>query len=450
MPASAGLQAIEFQPPAQLGGTLNGTGTWALFIFKGQDAGFDATLAGPVQYDNVTDTEAHVDGYRFNATPQSVTSHDPATFASVQAHAAFAQRPGSLYVEAQRLRFTAGDFTGLLKDKPAASCLSDLLSDTELYQHVARSQCSGTHDAALRAEIPPSGGTISFQVEAENVTKLEWYSASITCSKDPCPSGGGSSKTTVPLPLGRSITSTSYSYGAFAATGGRLTGFGTTAVVLAGGPRVDLDVAGWVRLPEGHSTGGCGDCFNPANHTLWARGQIQLSGLEPSPSGMRTQFGGNLTGLSLDETPVAKVTLEQLGWATAGAAAAIAVATVVVYKIIAAGLFTRLFERGLQNPRRKAIHDYVQQHPGTTLRELSRATGIPRTTLRAHATLLVRSRLLTEIEQRGSHRFFPAKAGPGWQKTVLMREPPLHDLLEWVHAHPGVQQKKALDYAETT
>jgi DNA-binding transcriptional ArsR family regulator len=452
-PADASsLQSIEFQAPGQFGGHLNETGEWALLIFKGQSAAFDLSMTGPVQYDNITEMEGHMDGYRGNATVPYQTLHQPSTFESLQAHAAFSHPAGSFYVEASHVRLVAQSFTGILKGKAADSCLGYLMSDTENSEHVARPQCSGTDDAALRAEIPPSGGAVGFQIIAEDVSKVEWYSAEIACQSAACPSGGGSSKTTIPLPLGRSLTSTAYSYSRFEANGGRLMGSGNAAVILSGGRSMDLDVAGWVRLPEPSTQGDCSPCLDLANHTLWAKGDVQLRALQrASADSMAARFGGNLSAVYLDETAVPKATLQALGWAMAGAAAAATAAAILVYKIITAGLFTRLFEdRAIQNPRRKRIQDYVQRHPGATLRELSRATGIPRTSLRTHVIILLRGRVLREVGQGVNRHFFPAKTpDQDWPAAILLRDPAMQRLLDWLRRHPEAQQKNALDHAET-
>lgn len=113
---------------------------------------------------------------------------------------------------------------------------------------------------------------------------------------------------------------------------------------------------------------------------------------------------------------------------------------------LAAALFTRMADdQALEHPNRRRLLDRIVDDPGINFRGLVRASGIAAGTTRHHLTVLVRSGLVTEQGYGSTRRFFAGSAGGGWEHKVLLREPGLRQLFEWVAASPGATQRQVLD-----
>ncbi len=116
----------------------------------------------------------------------------------------------------------------------------------------------------------------------------------------------------------------------------------------------------------------------------------------------------------------------------------------------ASALFTRLPpDEALEHPRRRALKDYIDAHPGATFRELIRATGIPAGTCRHHLSVLQRCQLIVEHRHRQTVRFFEnhGKFDQTWEQVVMLREPELARLHALIEQHPKMMQKDILDTA---
>lgn len=123
----------------------------------------------------------------------------------------------------------------------------------------------------------------------------------------------------------------------------------------------------------------------------------------------------------------------------------------MILKWLIAPLFTRLSkEQALEHPRRKQIFDYVQQNPGANFREIARNTGIAAGTVRHHLNVLARSDIVAEHQHGSTVRFFEnsARYQSNWADHVLLREPALGALYEWLRANPGAPQKAVLEGME--
>jgi predicted transcriptional regulator len=228
---------------------------------------------------------------------------------------------------------------------------------------------------------------------------------------------------------------------------------GRAMTVLAGGPSLDLDVEGWVRLPLAAGDPACGECVNPENQTLFAQGQIRLAGLRTSDEQgeLSADFSGNLTMAKFDEEPVDPIALLGPGAAVAGVVAATAVVGILA-KVLLGGLFTKLSkEKALEHPRRQLLYAYIQEHPGANFRELVRRSDIASGTARHHLSVLKRSGHIVEKPHGGTVRFFEnhGKYEASWGSVVLLREEPLKQLHDWLTAHPNVPQKAVLEGMET-
>lgn len=101
----------------------------------------------------------------------------------------------------------------------------------------------------------------------------------------------------------------------------------------------------------------------------------------------------------------------------------------------------------LDHPRRRALYGYVAAHPGGAIREATRATGIPNGTAIHHLGRLLRDRILVCRRHGHSHRLFPASQATAEDQlmTIVLREPQVSAVYEWVKAHPQTSQKTILD-----
>ena len=115
---------------------------------------------------------------------------------------------------------------------------------------------------------------------------------------------------------------------------------------------------------------------------------------------------------------------------------------------VLAPLFTRMsLDQALEHPRRRRIFDYVRHHPGANFREVGRNTGIAAGTVRHHLNVLARSGIIVEHQHASTVRLFENIDAfrDCWADQVILREPALAELYEWLHANPASPQRGALD-----
>jgi predicted transcriptional regulator len=100
----------------------------------------------------------------------------------------------------------------------------------------------------------------------------------------------------------------------------------------------------------------------------------------------------------------------------------------------------------LAHPRRERIYAYVQERPGTTFREVTRAMGLSPGTARHHIAVLKRDRFVVEHRHQSTVRLFEnhGKYDHSWSRIVLLREPALGMLYDWLCRHQGSTQKDVL------
>ncbi|MCA1810844.1 MAG: hypothetical protein LC623_02400 [Halobacteriales archaeon] len=443
MVQAEGEFSLEFAVPSQLGGDANVTGLeWALLIFSATTpAHAEVSLADSVSYTNYTLAQPRVNGYYMNATPAAVPYPDQrSTEPGLEAKATFAQQ-SSLFVQAEHLTLRTKAGSGVLDEKKARGCANDFLTESNERGVWIRSQCPYGQAVVLR--VASNDARLGFELDAQNVRSVEWFGAAVSCTSSWCPDGGGQSTLTVPLPMGRDISDTTYSYSHLESPSGQLHAGGDSLVIVTGGSLVSADVQGWIRLAGAHAT--CSSCVDPANRTLSATGHLLLEALRVGsrPGILETQVAGDATVLRLDEARVDPGILPRLSLkAVVVGSVGIAIG---VWGL--AALFTRLVERkALRQPRRRLIHDYVRLHPGINRSELGAATAIPDTSLRHHLMILERSKLVTKRVVGKSVRLFPGKGvdDVSWQQSLLMRDPSLRLLQDWLKRHHGAMQKEAL------
>ncbi|MHB8634060.1 MAG: winged helix-turn-helix transcriptional regulator [Thermoplasmatota archaeon] len=271
----------------------------------------------------------------------------------------------------------------------------------------------------------------SFSLNVTDVSHLSWQGFRTTCDSDPCPQ----SRTTEEN-AGSSGIDLQVERLTFEATSGPavVTGGGAALATLAGGAALDLSLDGWIRLPT----------YSPADgRTLQATGHVTLGDLHPAGDGrLAANVGGALASARLDETPVSPVLL---GFGAATAAVAVA-GLWLVLKLLGGTLFTKLGKDPLVHPRRMTIYGYIRDHPGATFREVVRGGLAASGTTRHHLNILCRHGLVVERRHHHTLRFFEnhGRFDADWADVVVLREPSLRVLQDWLQGHPGAHQREVV------
>ncbi len=285
--------------------------------------------------------------------------------------------------------------------------------------------------------------TVAISIEAVGVRRLEFYNVSVACDTDACPAGGGRSYMTPPATSPVGIRQGQDEYGEVLARNGtvQLTGMGAGVVGFAS--RMDATIDGLSRFPAADM----GHGEESSRQTLAFLGEVDLGALR-----VASGDSGRLEGRLAVEDAIARrdeVLLDSLP--TAAATVGLVLLLASLPKVLA-GLLTSLGGRqALKHPNRRALMRYIEAHPGTTFRELVRATGISTGTARHHVQILMRSGLIAQKEHRQTHRYFALANGAdeAWEATVLLREPELRLLYEWLAQNPQSPQKAILAASST-
>ncbi len=225
---------------------------------------------------------------------------------------------------------------------------------------------------------------------------------------------------------------------------------GTTRVLAYAGA-AEVSVDGQASFPWAVTSDALSEYASTINDTLVLQGNITLSGWQAMEGDRyRTVLSGDveaayINGL-LASTPPTTETITAVATAT--------LLTALLAKLAyASALFTRLpADEALKHPRRRALAEYVKEHPGATFRELVRSVDIPAGTCRHHLSVLARSEVLTEHRHKSTVRFFEnhGKFDQTWESVVMLREAELADLHGFVEENPGLMQKQILDHAMQT
>jgi len=179
------------------------------------------------------------------------------------------------------------------------------------------------------------------------------------------------------------------------------------------------------------------------NKTLSVQGHVVLTDLSHDDRGkLSARLGGDIQAARLDEQALDPSLLGKTVSATVGVSLII-----LGLKVVATALFTRLKSDPLEHPRRRRIFEYIQAHPGATFREVARGAEIATGTTRHHLTILKRHGTIMEKPHGSTTRFFEnhGKFEANWADVVLLREPPLKLLHDWLALHPEVPQKDVLE-----
>lgn len=289
----------------------------------------------------------------------------------------------------------------------------------------------------------PEGGE-AFHLDANHLQTAEWHNLQASCSTFACPASTYRQDNVVNGPMWNVSTGMNgFAHLEFMGENAFYVQ-GSPRLLLIGGEHIDLFVNGSLRLPKTAGTTSCMPCTNDGA-TLAIAGSVVFSNLHAS-AGNRLEgtFGGEVTTARLDEVGIDPA---QLMSTISVAAATVAAATVIVLmKTLLSALFTRLSgEEALEHPNRKRLMEYITKDPGINFRGLVRASGIAAGTARHHLTIMVRAGVVTEQGFGATRRFFAGAAGGNWEHKVLMREPGLRQVYDWVATNPGATQMQVLD-----
>jgi DNA-binding transcriptional ArsR family regulator len=355
-------------------------------------------------------------------------------------------RPGSssVYVEADSINVTLPDSAGDILLKGADGGMTLLAPEDSQDPQTYRGQPLPDGEAYLR-EMPKANQ--AFHVRASGIHVVEWFNAASACAGDsPCPEGGGRLRTQAAGPATAVVTYDQDSYERLETSGGALTASGLAGLMLLGGPALDLHVEGLVRLPMAQGQTFCEGCALPANQTLTATGRLLLSGIHPSsPTRMTASIGGALDAARYDEQGVSPSLMTGRMSAVA-AVGALAVGGAFGIRTIVA-LFSRKVRDPLLHPRRRRIYEYILVNPGANFRTLVRDIGIASGTVRHHLTILHRMGLIEERAHGATRRFFEnhGRFEGKWTRVVLLREPNLRQLHEFLVKRNHWHQKEVLE-----
>lgn len=288
------------------------------------------------------------------------------------------------------------------------------------------------------------GGLQGVMVERMQVTAIEWFNVQVECSIDKeCPSGGGTQHEQVGS-QGFYFASTTFRFERIEGPTIASAAWPVADVALAG-PSLDVWTAGEAHLPVAEGVA-CAECPPIRDQTITVGGNVRVDRIREHDGGFAGRLSGDFESARIDETWVSPTRLGQ-----AGVVGAAMVGLAFAVKLLLAPLFTRLTKQeALEHPKRQRIFTYVQEHPGANFREVARSTGIAAGTVRHHLTVLERAGHLVEHQHLGTVRLFEnhGKFDRDWADVVLLREPPLAKLHQWITEHPNSAQKDALEAME--
>ncbi len=289
---------------------------------------------------------------------------------------------------------------------------------------------------------------IPFEVRAQGIISIDALGFSQHCS-DRCPDLGYYERNLTRLGPG-GIDHRNYT---FTRVWGGLDNLVMSGTMTGGNVVAEsglLRMNGTARLPKA-GEGSCPEhmCQMEANQTLRVSGEVAFAGLRGLGEGSRmtTQVTGAIASIQVDNR-------QFLNSDTAGAAvvAGLAAAVAGILAKVASGLVaSRSQARPLDHPNRRKIADFVRDHPGATFREVLRGTGVPAGTARHHLAVLAKERIVTQHGHRQTLRFFEnhGRFDRSWNTVVLLREPDLKRLHDWLLGHPDTMQGDIVESAST-
>jgi predicted transcriptional regulator len=442
--AAASLQA-GFDAPAQVQGDLSAGGVqWALLVFHGPAAAFTASLESGQETNHTT---AYLQPPTQSAPLPVGLQPAVSGMRAVEGH--LAVQPESwalLFLQADRIGLAA-HADGAVGVSRAGGAAQESLPPGPYPDVASRQGPFATPRGAALSLAPNGTQPLRFTLEAHGVRSLEWHNATFACATaGPCPSRAAAWTPAPSLVAGNVVQMKSYVE--LEVPGGELAGEGTAVAIAAGGPALDLALAGSLRLPGARITGQCGSaaCPDPAGRTFLATGNLTLAGLAPdpaSPARLAAHLSGTFHEAAYDESPAPGFTVPP-----AAALAATLGLTAFLAALLGRHLWA-LFARSqrpppLQHPRRQQLLDLIQRDPGLSFRGLQRSLGWPTGPLQAHLARLVQARLVVAQPHRNTVRYFEnhGRYAATWKEVTLLRDPATHHLHAWVQATPGRTQQE--------
>ncbi|MFA5944114.1 MAG: winged helix-turn-helix transcriptional regulator [Candidatus Thermoplasmatota archaeon] len=441
---------MEFLAPAQLESELRASNsTWLLIILDSSSI-VEGNLAfgGPLTQSTFTEQHVTVPDPIFSGEAPFHASQptDTKQATSLDAKLGLQSQVASIYIEAEHIVWAVSGIAGTIDRRDAQAPLANNVDPYMRDDRAAR------YDA-----LHPSGAVVvwtnanadspSFSVSTLNPTVVETSGIGFSCmqNSDFCPDGRDRSTQTPP---NTKVETRTLSFHRFEGRSGQLNVSGRAQIVAGGSNVMDLELDGTARFPL--AAFDCFECNGPELETLKVSGKIALDGLAASNQGrMDAEFRGNLVAAKIDERGInPELLLQNTSLVAATAAGA---GLLFILKFLLAPFFTRLTkEQALEHPRRKQIFGYIQLHPGANFREVARNTGIAAGTVRHHLNVLERSGQVVEHPHGSTVRLFEnhGKFDQNWSDLVLLREPVLGKLHDWLKAHPNSPQKAVLEAME--
>jgi predicted transcriptional regulator len=441
---------LEFLPPGQLFGTTHSTGaTWfALFFAEGGAGNFEVQSAR-FQIENFTYTVA-----RAQAEPILGSSQAPVGEPSISSSMSGSMQlgyagVGMLLLKAADIAFDSQNLTTNLAiletGVEMAAFVSPEVMETNPYWSW-NFRAIGPNVMGLTEATANKG----LAMTATGVSELHWYGAHTSCAEgNDCPDGGGLWSSASPSAGHAAVAVDRYSYWVSNPSGASVRGIAQQAAILLGGESLDYLVNGSVRLPLAKSS--CSQCASTDDRTITVTGAVSLLNTHIGKDDrIFTHLGGAVERARIDESFVDPASLGLSGPQVTIGASAIA-GILAILKFLLAPFFTRLTkEQALEHPRRRRIFEYIQENPGANFREVARRTGIAAGTVRHHLNVLARSDIIVEHQHGSTVRLFEnlSKFQSNWADHVLLREPSLGELYDWLKANPGAPQKAVLEGME--
>lgn len=423
---------VEFDVPASFSGDWSLAGVSRVLVVvppaTGASVVFDvADASGPATNRTFTVATAHEPtAGRYDApvpSPEAVSQVEGLT--AIQAGGT---RWGSIYLEGDIQVVVKGGAE--LQAKPDGLGLEAFMGNLDRGFHARMRPLPDREPYVLM----PEGA--EFQVHASRLTRIEWYGVRAEC-QSACP-GGGESASRTDLPLGASMSVVTRTFIELE-TATKASGAGRGAFLLAGGPALTVALTGDVRLPLALA-GPCASCVQADNETLAAIGNVTLAGVRDMGGGrMVADFTADGALVRLDEAP--GVPVGTVAVVAGAATVAVGAAVAVVWKVVAA-LFSRHVPDPLKSPRRAALYRAVVANPGATFRQVAAAAGLAAGAARHHLAVLERAGLVVARPHGSTLRFFEnhGKYDGAWREVVMLRDPEMRTLVEWLRLKPGMTQ----------
>ncbi len=407
-----------------------------LLIIEPGDVDLELSWPGPVAGRNHTRIEARLSGP--GVSGQQASDAVPLggwNGRDILARGAATTPMSTVEIEAQEIVVKATSGALQARAGGRAPCWPNLVDpDTDHYRPWREGRCL-PGGIAWRLASGSGFSVTSDSLQGLEIQGVEWLCGSVDC---PPPSGPADLDGTT-----SSVTSMDLVARTFMVLNGTQVGsihLNTPNLMVYGLSReADLFHDGVVRLPGfvGPGADAAGD------QTLRANGTMTFSGLQATGDGSRVSGAWTPPSVVfLDEAPL--VTTQKALAAIAGAGI-----LALLAKLALALLTKTRSAPALAHPRRRVLHAFIEAHPGATFREVVRGTSIPTGTARHHIAVLKHANLIMEKPHNQTLRYFEnhGRFNDSWNSVVILREPDLHALHQWLLKNPGAVQKEILEWA---